>query len=248
MQAAGHVRRRHHDRVGRLAAVRVGGKGAGPLPTPRIDAPPRRGLISLVQHRRIPRWHQVRLFAERCRGSGLSAAPPHRRRGAISSRTSRSTMPGRCSLSQVWSNGRSMSRTMSSSVRSTPPSGSSGLTAPLARQCAELGERGRRGSGGRRRDDALAAGAESSARSRIGAATAAARFDAVASASAMRSALGHTRWCGCISGHGDDLGARSHPRSTTRSVRECRSSPFGGSLARRCGRNASLCSGSCLRR
>ena len=44
---------------------------------------------------------------------------------AISSRTSRSTIPGRFSSSQVCSSGRSISRTMSSSVRSAPPSGSS---------------------------------------------------------------------------------------------------------------------------
>ena len=88
------------------------------------------------------------------RGQRSPASPTTR---AISSRTSRSTMPGRCSSSQVCSNGRSMSRTMSSSVRSAPPSGKLGLPAPLARQCAELGERGRSGSRRRRRDDALAA-------------------------------------------------------------------------------------------
>src|SRR6516164_9723210 len=45
---------------------------------------------------------------------------------AISSRTSRSTMPGRWSSSQACSNGRSISCTISSSVRLAPPSGSSG--------------------------------------------------------------------------------------------------------------------------
>ena len=51
MQAARHVGRRHHDRVGALAAVRIGGKAAGAFPSgivPRFD---RIGAVGLVQHR-----------------------------------------------------------------------------------------------------------------------------------------------------------------------------------------------------
>ena len=52
MQAAGHVRRRHHDRIGRFCAAGVGGERAGGFPQ-RVAAPLHRGgLEGFVQHRR----------------------------------------------------------------------------------------------------------------------------------------------------------------------------------------------------
>ena len=51
MQAPGHVRGRHHDRIGQLAAVGVGRKSAGALPQRIAARLYGGGVISLVQHR-----------------------------------------------------------------------------------------------------------------------------------------------------------------------------------------------------
>src|SRR5262249_38960896 len=110
MQHPGHVWRRHHDGVRRFVAVVVGGETTRPLPLRIAGTLEDRGLEA-VRHQDF--WQ---------RGHLNPASPATR---AISSRTSRSTMPGRWVSSQVWSNGRSISRTICSSVRSIPPSGSS---------------------------------------------------------------------------------------------------------------------------
>ena len=78
MQAAGDVRRRHHDRVGRPAAVGIGGKGAGLLPQ-RVEA----RLDGRWNGRSCPASPNFPRPGGRlpsARGAALSAARPHARR------------------------------------------------------------------------------------------------------------------------------------------------------------------------
>ncbi len=239
MQAAGHVRRRHHDRVGRLAAVRIGGKAAGPLPNriaPRLDERERKSCP------------ECRLLDAIERDFGSCALPPGHRSPAspttraISSRTSRSTMPGRCSSSQACSSGRSS------------PARSPRACARRRRAAARPLRRSR-----------------GSAPSWANAAAAAPEVavDTMRSPTWAESRLDHrigVRGCGSTrrvaSAHGDALGASGVGGGAVatsgrrrysahgailvdRSVSSRMSllSVGGGSLARRCGPNASLCSG-----
>ena len=141
VQAARDVGRRHHDGVGRRARLRMRGERARALPggiDRRLDLGRAKGLVEF--------WaRQGDARAQRPSASRTSRA--------ISSRTSRSTSGGRLSSSQVLSIGRSSSRTMSSSVRSTSPSGNSG---PLvARTADELRQRRDRRGGAGGRDQPL---------------------------------------------------------------------------------------------
>src|SRR6266480_670358 len=100
VQAAGDVRRRHHDGIRRLVTGWVGGECARAFPQrvpPRLDGG---RLISLVQHYlAVPRLYALRVAGKMSRhyeSHLVQRSPASPTTRAISSRTSRSTISGRC--------------------------------------------------------------------------------------------------------------------------------------------------------
>ena len=97
VQAAGHVRRRHHDRVGPLLARRIGGETAGALPRLVLASFHRAGAIGFVQHRRTV--HQSTIMPARPGGVRTERATeprlPKGKRGAPPA-----SLPGLADLGQ----------------------------------------------------------------------------------------------------------------------------------------------------
>ncbi len=97
VQAAGHVRRRHHDRVGPLLARWIGGETAGALPRLVLASFHRAGAIGFVQHcRTVPQSTILPALPRgRSHRAGGRARAPKDKRGAPPS-----SLPGLAELGQ----------------------------------------------------------------------------------------------------------------------------------------------------